>query len=80
MSPNEMKLRVILSQLLGIPLEAISDETSNEMVESWDSVKQLNIVLTLEEQFGISFDEQVALEIVSVPLIRAALIDCGISF
>lgn len=80
MSPNEMKLRVILSQLLGTSLEAISDETSNETVESWDSVKQLNIVLTLEEQFGISFDEQVALEIVSVPLIRAALIDCGISF
>ena len=80
MSPNEMKLRVILSQLLGTPLEAISDETSNETVESWDSVKQLNIVLTLEEQFGISFDEQVALEIVSVPLIRTALIDCGISF
>lgn len=80
MSPNEMKLRVILSQLLGVPVATISEEASNETVESWDSIKQLNIVLTLEEQFGVSFDEQLALEIVSVPLIRAALIDCGIPF
>lgn len=80
MSPNEMKLRAILSQLLGVPVEAISDESSNETMESWDSVKQLNIVLALEEQFSVSFDEELALEIVSVPLIRTALIDCGVPF
>ena len=41
-------------------------------------VKHLNIVLTLEEQFGISFDEQVALEMENVPQIRAALTNCGV--
>jgi acyl carrier protein len=79
-SPNEMKLRVILSQMLVVPIETISDETSNTTVEAWDSVKQLNIVLTLEEQFGVSFDEQLALDIVSLPLIRKALVDYGIPF
>ena len=80
MSPNEKKLRLVLSGLLGVPSDSISDATSKETVDAWDSVKHLNIVLTLEEQFGISFDEQVALEMENVPQIRTALINCGIAF
>jgi acyl carrier protein len=65
---------------LGVPFERISDQTSKDTVDAWDSVKHLNIVLTLEEQFGVSFDEQVALEIESLPLIRTALTNCGVAF
>ena len=80
MSPNEKKLRLVLSGLLGVPSDSIGDETSKETVDAWDSVKHLNIVLTLEEHFGVSFDEQVALEMENVPQIRTALINCGIAF
>jgi acyl carrier protein len=80
MSPNEQKLRRVLSALLGVPSDSISDATSKETVDSWDSVKHLNVVLTLEEQFGVSLDEQVALEMENVPQIRAALANCGVAF
>jgi acyl carrier protein len=80
MSPNEQKLRRVLSALLGVPSDNISDATSKETVDSWDSVKHLNVVLTLEEQFGVSLDEQVALEMENVPQIRAALANCGVAF
>jgi acyl carrier protein len=80
MSPNEKKLRLVLSGLLGVPSDSISDATSKDTVDAWDSVKHLNIVLTLEEQFGVSFDEEVAFEIESVPQIRTALINCGVAF
>jgi acyl carrier protein len=80
MSPNEKKLRLVLSGLLGVPSDSISDGTSKETVDAWDSVKHLNIVLTLEEQFSVSFDEQVALEMDDVPQIRAALVNCGVAF
>jgi acyl carrier protein len=80
MSPNEEKLRLVLSGLLGVPSDSISDATSKDTVDAWDSVKHLNIVLTLEEQFGVSFDEEVAFEIESVPQIRTALINCGVAF
>jgi acyl carrier protein len=80
MSPNEQKLRRVLSGLLGVPSDSISDATSKETVDAWDSVKHLNVVLTLEEQFGVSFDEEVALEMENVPQIRAALTNCGVAF
>jgi len=80
MSPNEKKLRLVLSGLLGVPSDSIGDGTSKETVDAWDSVKHLKIVLTLEEQFNVSFDEQVALEMENVPQIRTALINCGIAF
>jgi acyl carrier protein len=80
MSPNETKLRVVLSRLLGVPIENISDRMSKDTVEGWDSIRHLKLVLTLEEQFAVSIDEQVALDMESVPLIRTALTNCGVVF
>jgi acyl carrier protein len=51
-----------------------------ETVEAWDSIRHLHIVLALEEQFAVSFDEERALQITSVPLIRTALSELGVAF
>lgn len=80
MTTNETKLRTVVAQILGIPLETVSDMTSKDTIESWDSLKHLTLVLALEEQFDVSFNEEIAMEIMSIPQIRAALVDCGVAF
>lgn len=57
MTPDE-KLRYSLSVVFGIDADSINDTTSAETVENWDSLRHLNLVLVLEEQFGISFKEE----------------------
>ena len=53
------QVKSIASDIFGLPLDRISDNTSPENVESWDSTKHLTFVLALEEtfQFELSPEE-----------------------
>ena len=78
--PNETKLRTVLAAILEINETSIDDETSMDTVEVWDSLKQIFLILALEEQFEVSLDEDKAVEMVSVPLIRDGLRAHGVEF
>lgn len=74
-----MKKRVfeVMSRVFGVPLEQINEESSPDYIESWDSLKHMNLVLALEEEFNIQFtDEQIA-ELMSGELILNALRENG---
>ncbi len=60
------RLKNALSNVLGIKEDAISDETSPDNVETWDSFAGLMLVSELESQFNIKFsmDEIVAVKCV----------------
>ena len=49
------EVRNIASDIFGIPTAKLDAESSPESVESWDSVKHLNLVLALEERFAVEF-------------------------
>jgi len=42
-------------------------------VESWDSLRQMNLVLALEDEFSVRFPEEQIDRLVSFQLIRQAL-------
>ena len=50
------RVREIAADVLQVDRGALSGESSPQSVESWDSVKHLNLVLALEEQFGMQFE------------------------
>jgi acyl carrier protein len=52
----EEKIKKIFSELLGVGESEITDETSYNSFEKWDSLKHLEIVSKLEGEFGISID------------------------
>lgn len=70
-----MKERVfqMCSQILGVPLEEIDERSSPETIASWDSLKHMNLVLALEEEFGVKFTDEEIMSMVSVQLILNAL-------
>ena len=80
MSVNDLRLRTILASVLEISFDSVGDDTSMASVDAWDSLKQMSLVLALEEEFGVSIDESVAFEIVSFGSIRQALNDLGVVF
>lgn len=49
------KLNKILSGVLNIPEEKITDDTSPDNTESWDSFNSLMLVSELERNYSISF-------------------------
>ena len=53
MNENEKILKKILSNLLKIDINEITNQTSSKDIESWDSFNTLNIVVEVENEFGI---------------------------
>ena len=47
----------------------ITLNSSPDTVDGWDSLQHLNLILALEEEFGISFSESQMIEMLSVGLI-----------
>ena len=52
------KVRNIASDIFGIPADRITAESSPETIENWDSMQHLNLVLAIEEKFGVQLDPE----------------------
>ena len=68
------KVRGLCADVFQAPASEITAASSPETLENWDSVQHLNLVLALEEQFGIAFDPEEMDQMKSVGAI-AQLVD-----
>lgn len=59
MSEQEIgeKIRKVMSLVFETEESAINDDSSSDNVENWDSLRHLNLILGLEEEFGISIPD-----------------------
>lgn len=49
------KLQTIFSNIMDLEGKAISFETTAEDIEEWDSLSHVQLVLSIEKEFGIKF-------------------------
>jgi len=75
----ELRLKTVLSNILSVPQESISDDSSPDTIEKWDSVSHMNVVLALEEEFDISFSDVQIVEMLNYGLIRETMKELGVS-
>jgi acyl carrier protein len=52
------QVRNVASDIFGIPADKITAESSPETIENWDSIQHLNLVLAVEEKFGVQLDPE----------------------
>jgi acyl carrier protein len=52
------QVRNIASDIFSVPPDKITAESSPETIENWDSMQHLNLVLALEEKFGVQLDPE----------------------
>lgn len=74
---QQQKLRTTAAAVLGLPEAQITEDTSPDTVPAWDSVTHLNLVMAIEEAFGVSFTPEETMEMTSVKLIRLLLEEKG---
>lgn len=76
---NELQSRVatIVSNIMAIPAGSVTLETSSDNVESWDSVRHMNLVLALEQEFAVRFEDDQVVEMLSVDQIARELEKMG---
>ena len=71
-------LEEVIGSILGVPTESLSDESSLENVEAWDSLRQLSILLALESAYGITITTDQALDMNSISAIKVVLANHGV--
>jgi len=49
------RVRQIVADILDVDVNAVSLASSPDTIESWDSMQHLNLVLALEQTFGVTF-------------------------
>ena len=69
----EDRIKNIMSAVFEIPIQEINDESSSDTVVSWDSLKHMNLVIALEEEFEMEFSESEIPEITNYRAIKEVI-------
>lgn len=46
-----------MSAVFEVSLDSIADDASSDNIENWDSLRHLNLILALEDEFGVSIPD-----------------------
>ena len=64
------KIKNTMSAVLNVPIKKISETSSPDNIKSWDSIKHLQLIIALEEEFDIAIEGENATEMLNYPLIE----------
>mgnify|MGYP005635042501 CR=1 FL=1 len=53
----ENRIKKVMSDVFNIDIESINNDSSPDNIENWDSLKHMNLIVALEEEFDIEFDD-----------------------
>mgnify|MGYP000913864934 CR=1 FL=1 len=73
------KVRQAVADVFGVELSGITPDSSPQTVEAWDSMGHLNLVLALEQAFGVQFSPEEIAAMTSVRLAAQTLAAKGAS-
>ena len=72
---NDIDRRIlnVMTSVFDTSLDKKQDDISTETVESWDSLKHMNLIIALEEEFEIQFTDNQIFEMVSYTKIKSVI-------
>jgi acyl carrier protein len=66
MTENYERTREVIAKVLKTTVEQLPNEASLGDFDNWDSLAQLIILSSLEQEFGISIEPEMAVDLTSV--------------
>lgn len=69
----EDRIKNVMTAVLDIGIDEINDATSQDTVETWDSLKHMSLVVALEEEFGVHLTDEQVVEMLNFKLIKLIL-------
>jgi acyl carrier protein len=72
------RLRTLLSDVLGLRASEIRIDLPRSAIASWDSLKQMDLVTSLEREYGIELELADIIRLDSIANIVAVLSDKGV--
>ena len=72
----EEKVRRIMSSVFLVDIEKIDENASPETLPKWDSLGHLNLITSIEEEFGITLDDEQISEMLNYKLVLEVIREC----
>jgi acyl carrier protein len=60
------EVRTLAADVLRVPRSQISDDSSLQQIENWDSIEHVNLLMAIEQQFGVEFDPDEMVQMESI--------------
>ena len=76
MENNKEKIKNVMSAVFEVPFNEITEDSSSDNIESWDSLKHLNLILALEEEFDINIPDEEVGNLINYKLIELIVNEC----
>ena len=70
MNELESKIKHVMAVVFDVEQGAIDNDASPDTIETWDSMRHLNLAVALEEAFGIELSEEDIMELMNYKLIE----------
>lgn len=67
------KIIEVMAQILNIDPGEINESSSMDTIEAWDSLKHMKLVIVLEQELGVEFDDEEVVELLSFRLIELSV-------
>lgn len=80
MSLADQKLKQVMARVFDVDVAEIAETASNDTVERWDSLRHMNLIIAIEEEFGVEFSGEQVADSINYKLIRIVLQEHGVSF
>lgn len=55
MNDTLSEVKNLIASTFGISPQSVADNSSGQTIEQWDSVGHINLVMAVEQKFGVSF-------------------------
>lgn len=63
------RVQRIVADSFETPIEQVTPQSNPDTISNWDSLRHLNMVLTLEQEFGVEFAPEEIEQLLSVEII-----------
>ena len=70
---DEIKLKEVISNVLGVPINEINDSSNSDSLDNWDSLSHINLVLAIEAEFNVALTPEDYMDMLSVKSITMIL-------
>ena len=67
------RLKDVMSAVFGVEPSDINEDSSQDNIEGWDSVKSLALIVSIEEEFGVSIPLEEVVNMTSYKYIKLTL-------
>ena len=66
---TEDRIKRVLASVLNVDVGEITEDTSQDTLDVWDSLKQMDLVVALEDEFKMSFTQEQIIEMMTFSVV-----------